>query len=115
MPVSKIPKIPTDIPLGQRGSGDREGAVLTPEEAYQMAIDAHEDYEEKCQKYRDENANIDCWGTEAPVCPWCGQVKNLAGDDTDPNDGDTVNCKHCYNPFKIEIDWDPTYYTEKTS
>ena len=57
---------------------------------------------------------VDCIGTQAPVCPYCGAT-NEAVSDWLAVSGDTTEkeCRECRGLFEIELELTATYSTAR--
>ena len=53
---------------------------------------------------------IDIWCTDKPVCPYCGHIHH---DNGEMHEDGQYTCIECERDFKLTVEWDPTYYTEK--
>ncbi len=56
-------------------------------------------------------SDLDCFGTDNIVCPWCG-YENLDSWEFDVDSGDT-ECHECEKPFRYEREISITYTTSK--
>ena len=56
-----------------------------------------------------ENFQFDTWMTMKPICPYCGVEQGE--DDLVP--GMMLQCGDCGKVMKLEIDYSPSYITEK--
>ena len=56
---------------------------------------------------------IDTQGTDDIVCPHCGNHHEYGPDWDYPGAYSVEDCQECGKQFKLETEWDPTFYTEK--
>jgi len=57
---------------------------------------------------------FDCWMTDEPVCPHCGNIMQDAWELFNYHNGciTEVDCEACDKPYRVTVDYTPTYSTE---